>query len=247
MISVCIATFNGALYIEEQLGSILHQLEAGDEVIVVDDSSSDATLELVKAFCDPRIKIYRNDANCGVLKTFERAISLSSGDLIFLSDQDDVWHLEKVARFVGKFNLHSEVTLLLSDARVIDEKGDVVCASYFQRRGRFIEGVVANIFKNKYLGCVMAFRRSLVNKMLPFPSNTPQHDMWIGLICAIYGKADFISMPLVDYRRHQGNASNTTVGKRASISKMIMWRWRLIKNLVVRIWSLRAAFVEGSR
>src|SRR5450759_5141604 len=92
MISICMASYNGSRYIERQLLSILCQLGEADEVILVDDHSSDATLEVVERLSDKRIKIYRNGSNEGVLRTFERAIGLASGDIIFLSDQDDVWY-----------------------------------------------------------------------------------------------------------------------------------------------------------
>ncbi len=193
---------------------------------------------VVNNIFDKRIKIYRNDLNIGVLQTFERAINLATGELIFLSDQDDIWHLEKVATFMELFKQSPEITLVLSDARIVDEKGDVVCSSYFQRRGRFKQGIIANLIKNKYLGCVIAFRSSLLNKLLPFPPDTPQHDMWIGLVCATYGKAAFVSVPLVDYRRHQNNSSSASTGQRGTIAEMVLWRWRLMKNLLVRILSV---------
>lgn len=237
-VSVVMATFNGSAYIEQQLRSILCQLGENDEVILVDDFSSDSTLDLVNEFSDVRIRVHRNLANIGVRRSFEKAISLATGDIIFLSDQDDVWQPEKVARFTEIFASKPDVTLVLSDARVIDKNGREIVKSFFERRGGFVPGVVANLIKNRYLGCVMAFRRIMIDRILPFPSSIPQHDMWIGLVNAVYGKAHYIPIPLIDYRRHDNNASPASSNKRGSFAQMVNWRWALASNLFLRIYSL---------
>jgi glycosyltransferase involved in cell wall biosynthesis len=232
MISVCMATYNGARYIERQLASILGQLSETDEVILVDDHSSDETLGVIERLSDRRIKTYRNGSNEGVLRTFERAIRLASGDIIFLSDQDDIWYPEKVGRFLQAFDGRPDVTLVLSDAKVINDGDEVVAESFFASRGGFFPGLWHNIAKNKYLGCTMAFRRSMADKFLPFPVDIPMHDMWIGCINSIYGMPCFLDMPLMAYRRHQQNASPV---KRQSVAQILVWRWQLVKNLCLRI------------
>lgn len=234
-ISVAMATYNGEAYIEQQLKSILPQLGVHDEIILVDDHSVDSTLDIVGQINDARIKVHRNEANMGVRRSFEKAIGLTGGQIIFLSDQDDVWHPEKVARFAEAFGRSPQVTLVLSDAAVVDKHGNVLVSSFFGQRGAFVPGVVANLIKNKYLGCVMAFRRSLVTRILPFPASIPQHDMWIGLVNGIYGEACYLGAPLVEYRRHDSNASQASSNKRASLGKMIVWRWALVTSLVARV------------
>jgi len=232
MISVCMATYNGSRYIKRQLLSILCQLGGSDEIILVDDCSSDATLEVVERLGDSRIKIYRNGSNEGVLRTFERAIRLASGDIIFLSDQDDIWYPEKVGKFLQVFNGQPDVTLVLSDAKVINDRDEVIAKSFFEARGGFSPGIWHNIARNKYLGCAMAFRRSMVDKFLPFPKDIPMHDMWIGCINSIYGKPSFLDMPLMGYRRHQRNASPA---RRRGFAQILVWRWQLAKNLLLRV------------
>ena len=235
MISVCMATYNGAIYVERQLRSILKQLDQEDEVIVVDDYSSDATLEVIEKIGDSRIKVFRNNSNKGVLKTFERAIRLASGEIIFLSDQDDIWYPEKVSSFLQIFDARPEVTLVLSDTKVINEADEIVSESFFKNRGAFSSGLLHNIIKNKHLGCTMAFRQSMIDKFLPFPADIPQHDIWIGCINSIYGKTSFLNETLMVYRRHQHNASPL---KRQGLEQVLIWRWRLVKNLCLRITSL---------
>jgi glycosyltransferase involved in cell wall biosynthesis len=88
-VSVCVATYQGERFVAAQLQSILTQLSDGDEVIIVDDHSMDTTCERIVALGDSRIRLIRHDANRGVAESFEEAISQASGDVIFLSDQDD--------------------------------------------------------------------------------------------------------------------------------------------------------------
>lgn len=234
-ISVCMATYNGASFIEQQLRSVLSQLAVSDEVVIVDDNSSDTTLGVIGNCGDPRVKIYSNESNQGAIRTFERAIGLASGHIIFLCDQDDIWQLEKVERIISIFTRYPEVTLVLSDAKIIDAKGEI-CGSFFERRGRFVPGLLHNIIKNKYIGCAMAFRRSLVSKILPFPDSLPMHDVWIGCINAIFGKTYFINAPLFYYRRHCLNASPL---KRRAIVRIVVSRLMLVICLCVRVLHLR--------
>jgi len=235
MISVCLASYNGALYIEKQLRSILCQLSESDEIIIVDDCSTDSTLTVINDITDTRIHVYCNGYNEGVIKTFERSINYAIGDIIYLCDQDDVWHANKVEMFECVFEKNPDVMLVLSDARVIDDNGKVIAESFYKKRGAFVSGVLPNIIKNKYLGCTMAFRKFLVDKVLPFPGNIPMHDIWIGIICAIYGKDYFINTSLIDYRRHQNNASPE---KRQGFVQMVLWRWSLLNNLCLRMVAL---------
>ena len=92
-VSVCIATYNGAGFIKEQLDSILMQIPATAEVLIGDDGSVDETISIVEGFNDPRIRVIRNSSNLGYVRNFENLIENARGDYIFLSDQDDIWHL----------------------------------------------------------------------------------------------------------------------------------------------------------
>ncbi|MGC2165535.1 MAG: glycosyltransferase family 2 protein [Gallionella sp.] len=234
MISVCMATYNGSRYIQKQLDSILAQLEPSDEIILVDDCSSDATIELARDMRDERIKIHRNDTNQGAVSTFELAIRLASGNVIFLSDQDDIWYRHKVKQFLNVFNGHPDVTLVVSDANVINETDDVVATSYFESRGGFSAGLWHNIVKCKYLGCTMAFRHTVAERCLPFPKDIPMHDVWIGCVNSIYGKTYLLDFPLMGYRRHR---YNVTPSKRRGLAQISNSRWRLVKNLLFKVFT----------
>lgn len=227
-ISVCMATYNGERFLREQLSSILTQLGREDEVIVVDDASSDGTLGVIDNFRDDRIRVLRQSKNSGVLKTFARALSEARGDLIFLSDQDDIWHPHKVETIRRLFLADPDISLIASDFSIIDAEGRTLVEMGSSVR-RFHAGVVRNIIRNRYLGCSMAFRRWILDYCLPFPDDTPMHDMWIGIVNQIIGKAGYIDEPLVAYRRHGRNASPE---KHASFSQMVRWRWALVKNVL---------------
>ena len=103
MISVCMASFNGNKYIKKQLDSILSQLGIDDEVIIVDDASEDDTVSTIMNFNDPRIKLFENENNTGVIASFERSITLAKGEIIFLSDQDDIWLPNKIQKMMSLF------------------------------------------------------------------------------------------------------------------------------------------------
>ena len=229
--SVCMSTYNGSKYVEIQLSSILSQLRQVDEVIVVDDDSSDDTINLVQKFQNSKIKLMENKINLGVVKTFERAINHATGDIIFLSDQDDVWLPNKVEKILEVFQKYPDITLVLSDAQIIDSEGQITANSFFKIRGKFVADPLSNFIKNKYLGCTLAFRREMLDVFLPFPADIPMHDIWIGMINAIYGKASYIDEPLIQHRRHDNNTSRGHLGN-AGIVQMIKWRIALVKDII---------------
>lgn len=208
-VSVCIAAYQGERYIEVQLRSILEQLSPDDEVIVVDDGSTDGTSGEVAALRDPRVVLIRNTANQGVLRAFETALCRSSGEIVFLSDQDDVWLPKKVETVLGAFTLDPELILIVSDAILIDDKGATIGDSFYAQRGKFRAGLWSNLLIGKFHGCTMVFRSSLLRSALPFPpGRLVHHDTWIGCVNALIGnKAKYIAEPLVAYRRHSSNVT----------------------------------------
>ena len=236
MISVCMATYNGERWIEEQLKSILSQLGEGDEVVLVDDGSSDSTLDKVERFADSRVHIFRNDNNLGEVQTFQKALAYARGDVLFLCDQDDVWYPGKVSRVMQAFDKHPNVTLVLSDAQIINSAGRVTGATYFGNRGKFIPGVIPNIIKSKFLGCAIAVKSSMRDCFLPFPEQTSAHDTWIGIINEYYGKTHFIPETLIGYRRHDRNTSSE---HRQSFKQIVRWRCQLISSFAKRLWQLK--------
>ena len=231
-VSVCMAVHNGERFLRTQVESICRQLRPDDELVAVDDASTDGSVSILESILDPRIRVYRNSANAGVLATFERALMLASGAVLFLSDQDDVWLPGKLAKSLEALASDPRVTMVASDATIIDDEGKTVGSSFFSQRGRFVPGFVGNFIKNKYLGCTLSFRREMLSVFLPIPPDVPMHDIWFGALNSIYGRTCFIDEPLVAYRRHARNASPIVSPGPAMAAR---WRYRLAKNIARRV------------
>jgi glycosyltransferase involved in cell wall biosynthesis len=208
-VSVCMAAFNGGKYIEIQLRSILSQLGTADEVVIVDDCSHDDTVARIRGMQDRRIHLIQHTANQGVVATVEDALRLAKGDILFLSDDDDIWAETKVRRFLEVFHDSPDVQIVTSRVRLIDENGNPYTDDRITRKGHFLAGFWWNVYKNHYQGSAMAIRASLLEQVLPFPVQPPfLHDAWIGTRNAIVGgKTGFIEEELLFYRRHSNNFS----------------------------------------
>jgi glycosyltransferase involved in cell wall biosynthesis len=230
-VSVCMASFNGSQFIKQQLHSILVQLTDEDEVIVSDDGSTDNTLLILKSFNDERIKIFINEGRHGPIGNFENALKHSTGKLILLADQDDLWLPNKVETVKTLLINHD---LVLSDCEVIDQKGNMLYPSFFTHRGSR-RGFWANIYRNSYIGCCMAFQRDILAYILPFPNQIHMHDWWIGLLVELKGRVAFYDKPLIKYVRHGGNASPTGETTGYGFSKQVINRFFLLWNVAKRL------------
>jgi glycosyltransferase involved in cell wall biosynthesis len=236
MVSVCITTFNGEKYIFEQLQSILNQLNQEDEVIVSDDGSTDTTIEIIKDFNDKRIRIYVNEKDKGLISNVENSLIHAKGDYIFLSDQDDIWLPEKVN--VCKSYLQ-QVDLVVSDCYVTDKELKIIHDSFIELNNSQQNKWKA-LFRNPYLGCCMAFKRSVLTKALPFPDKIPMHDIWIGNVAAFHFNVKFIPQKLICYRRHGLNASTASEPTKAGFFKKIDYRTSLIFSLINLIFNFKS-------
>ena len=234
--SVCIATFNGEKYIIQQLISILSQLAEDDEVIISDDSSTDATLTLIRKLNDPRVRIFANNKFHSPIYNFEFCLTKTTGDIIFFSDQDDIWLPEKVRDIMKVFKKDPDVTLVASNARIIDFEGEMISGSFYHPGFRFTSRVLENVIKNRFLGCSIAMRRSMLQIVIPFPSRIPMHDSWLGIMNQLFGKVHFINTPLIAFRQHEVNYHPTA---RTGIIRILTWRWHLIKAIFWRMLTLR--------
>jgi glycosyltransferase involved in cell wall biosynthesis len=230
MISVCMATKNGASYLQEQVESILQQLSPEDELIISDDHSTDNTVSIIKSYRDHRIRLVQNSLTQGIVKNFEASLRLSRGSIIFLADQDDVWKKNKIEIMTGYLKQYD---LVISDCLVTDHSLNLKNESFF-RMNNSGKGLIKNILKNSYMGCCMAFNRNVLNRALPFPKNISMHDYWIGLIGELNFSVYFIPEVLVFHRRHSSNASTT--GKRSDqkLSVRFVNRYRILKHLFLR-------------
>ncbi len=211
--SICIATYNGSKYILKQIESIRSQLSENDEIIIVDDCSTDDTLSILNKIDDIRIKIFKNPKNTGHVKSFGRAISLAANELIFLSDQDDIWMDNRLNIFEDKFLQNSQLMLVTSKFNCIDENDNLIENSLKKisesNSNHYTKNICMIMLGNiGYYGCTMAFRRELVSKILPIPEYVEAHDLWIAMAGNLLKSNLHIKDKTLYHRIHQNNTSN---------------------------------------
>jgi len=241
MISVCMATYNGEKYIKEQLDSILCQLSEADEVIISDDGSIDATIKIINEYNDARIKLYLNTNRKGVVGNFENSIKKAKGEFIFLADQDDVWMISKIEKCV---KLLKDYDLVVSDCYVTDTNLNILYPSFFAFRGSK-PGFFYNLWKNTYLGACIAFKKSLLDIVLPIPKTLPvYHEGWIASLADITGHVFFLQEQLIYYRRHENNVSNTAGESKLSLYKKFSYRLHLLILIILRLVKIKVFYAN---
>ncbi|SFO04845.1 glycosyltransferase family 2 protein [Mycetocola miduiensis] len=215
-LSVAICTYNGAAYVEEQLRTILSQSRQPTEIVVSDDGSTDNTVALVTGLLENsgvRHRILENATALGVSKNFEHAVLATTGDIVVLSDQDDIWHPQRLERACAEFDARPDLTVLFSDARMVDATGaslgyvlfDALEISAADRKAIHAgSGFPTLLRRNVATGATMAFRRSLLEVAAPFPVEWV-HDEWLAILAAAVGQIDLLEEPLIDYRQHGAN------------------------------------------
>lgn len=229
MISICMATYNGANFIIDQLDSVISQLNKNDEIIIVDDCSNDNTVKIIQEAYGERVNICINNNNIGAIKSFEKAISKASGDIIFLCDQDDIWFNNKVEIVLKNFN-SINTWIVVHDAYVLNGDLKKINDSWNIYNGNNKQGIFKNIIKNSFTGACMAFRKELLKEILPFPKEIEMHDQWIALVCMLNKKnISYINKPLMNYIRHGNNA--TGIKKRSTLT-ILKGRLNTIKAII---------------
>lgn len=217
-LSVAICTFNGEMFIKKQLDSILNQSCEVQEIIICDDGSNDNTRNILLDYKERfpnKIKLDFNTSSFGTIKNFEKAISLTTGDLIFLSDQDDIWLNEKVSIVREFFSLNVKCKLLFTNGELINENEQPLGSTLWEKwdfnseiKKKWLNNedafkdLVNN--KNKITGATVCFHKSLKNFIFPFILPYGYwHDAWLGLHASANNGLYFIDKSLIKYRIHQ--------------------------------------------
>lgn len=202
-------TYNGARYVREQLDSILAQTYPNFEIVVIDDNSTDQTFEILKGYAKHQnVRIFRNLENLGVTANFEKAMRLANGELIALSDQDDIWMHDKLAALVDHLG---NCTLAYANSTLIEENGTPTGKTIQQQlKIRPIEGKQdrAFYFSNCIPGHAMLFRKALLDYALPLPKHS-MYDQWLAFVSARLNGIAYLNRPLVQYRQHAQSVVNT--------------------------------------
>lgn len=217
-VSIALASYNGSAYLQDQLDSFLKQYQMPDELIVTDDCSSDTTEAIVRAFAERapfQVEFHRNERNLGYSGNFNQALMKTTGDLVFLSDQDDVWFPEKIAHMVDVAERHPDALVVMNDAALTDgQLNDVGLTKLGQIRsaGLGMESFV--------MGCCCGVKRELLDMCLPIPDRYKSHDNWIvGLADGLHAKV-VVDKPLQYYRRHGSNESQFIANRTKRVTKL---------------------------
>lgn len=221
MISVAMTTYNGERYIKDQLDSILNQSLAVDEIIICDDGSRDETVKIIKEYEDKYpevIHLYENESNLGYRLNFKKAMSLCSGDYIFLCDQDDVWKHKKVEQMLAKMQEMPQIQVLATSFTYIDQKGErkpVMPERGKSNNNLYLKEVpkgacVKVTFEeyynhNFFQGCALLLRRDLKNQVVKHFSTQVAHDYLINFTAAMQDAMYFWNVSLFYYRLHEKN------------------------------------------
>lgn len=200
------ATFNGERFLTEQIDSILNQDYYNKELIIVDDGSTDRTIEIINSYTDKYdwIRLSVHDENLGIVRTFQDGITLSSGEYVFLCDQDDIWLDNKITVMVESVG---DSLLIHSDAKLIDEKSKIFCESFMDSyKDNQIKTFADYLFATNVTGCCTMLTRELVNIALPIPDEFYIHDHYFALVAANKNRVKYIPDKLVLYRQHNENS-----------------------------------------
>lgn len=199
--SVVLATYNGEKYIEKQLLSILEQTVLPYEIVITDDSSEDMTLNIVYSYIEKykSVKwIVTHNKNKGFVSNFINGIIKSTGDVVFLSDQDDEWKSNKILNYVKIFETYRGATLIHGDIDIVDMDGNVL-KTKTQHYKNGVNKFNFSDFINKpnYPGMSIAFKKSVFDKNQAFVinniSNIKTHDYLLVMLSLFEGEVYTVS------------------------------------------------------
>lgn len=215
-VSVALCTYNGAAYLATQWDSLCQQTRLPDEVVVSDDGSTDQTLSLLATLsvnAPFRVRIEPNARQLGYNKNFEQALSLCTGELIFLCDQDDAWLPDKIRTMVDFMDANPGALMAFGNARLTDEHLNPQSGFFWEKvrfdgvaRQRWSMGNAMDVLLdgNRVMGCASVVRRELLTNALPIPVQVPGYiyDGWLALVAAGTNSIQFIDQSLQLYRTH---------------------------------------------
>ena len=210
LVTICMATYNPeAAPFERQIQSIIDQSYPNWICIVNDDGSKPENLDIIRTICakDNRFHLFQNETNLGFYRNFEMALKRvpDNSEYVAMADQDDNWYPEKIERCVERFD--PETQLVYSDMRIVTDDGEVLSDTYWVNRKNNHRDMDVILLANTVTGAASVFRRSLLEKIIPFPKRIGDafHDNWIALSALMVGKIEYVDEPLYDYIQYSGH------------------------------------------
>ncbi|MDO4551337.1 MAG: glycosyltransferase family 2 protein [Planctomycetia bacterium] len=230
--SIAMCTYNGAKFLEKQLQSFLEQTVLPDELIVCDDGSTDGTVKILESFAAKSpfpVQIHRNEKNLGYVRNFEKAGALCSKEIVYFSDQDDIWLPEKNEKTLNIFQEYTNIGLVLLNAQLMDAQDNLLPVSARAQKQMDREKALPDAepffvinglhrWIVSWQGCNMAYRNSQKELIYPVGSEMG-HDQWILLLLGVLSDTVFLRQPTLLHRIHSDNASRLSCIKRNLISR----------------------------
>lgn len=234
-------TYNSERFIVPQIDTILANLEVDDELVISDDGSSDSTLSIIKDYMakDNRIKLFQI-SHSGCDMNYSNAITHCSGDIIFLSDDDNVWSKDKVKVIDSYFVKNPKCLFIQHDCDIVDENLNKITQDTFYTSRKPSPSIFRNIVKNSFGGSLICFRKEFVKYILPLPKYRPvYYDEFFGLMACKHGHVIFINEMLSSWRRYAGTASTGFSNKKTKINPIKRFFIRMKIRFVKLWWAIR--------
>ena len=230
IISIALCTYNGEKYLEEQLDSLVNQTYPNIEIIAVDDCSHDSTLSILKAYSakHKNLSIYTNTTNLGYSKNFEKSVSLCKGEYISISDQDDIWNLDKLSVLYEHIG---DNLLIYAKSKIINSQGEQTGQSSMDKSVPYFgNDPRVNILINFIWGHFVMFKKELIPLTFPLPEKV-SYDWFLGVVALNYGRIKYLDRALVHHRRHEESATSIFRKNRKKNDKPHMLR-HLLRGIV---------------
>lgn len=228
--SIVMTVYNGEKYLKKQIESFLRQTVCPNEIIISDDCSSDNTMNILESYRNHNninFKIYKNEQNLGFTKNFENAISKSTGDIIFLSDQDDVWYDNKIETIINTYKKNPEINLIIHDADLVNESLEKTNLSAISQ---ILSGFSdTDVF---ITGALTSFNKALMRYFMPFPKNLVGHDGYIHYVARNLKTRLVIHDKLQMIRRHSNNTSDWVASSLLKINKIDVFKKQFLSKRI---------------
>ena len=234
-ISVALGTYNGERFLWQQLASLAEQTLLPHELVIRDDASTDATVDIIKRFSAQApfpVRLTRHQRNRGVYENYTLVLGDASGDYIAICDQDDIWDADKLEVLVGTLEDSPELAGAVCDARCIDASGSPLPGTAWERlrltgpeqqlmtTGQDCSPLLRG---NVVSACRLLFRRRFRDLLLPLSSESFV-DYWMAILLQAASGLAFVNRPLQSYRLHNDNLSGLTVERTALWNALANWR-----------------------
>ena len=219
VVSIVMATYNGSLYLRQQMESIVAQSYPNLEIIVVDDCSTDNTIKILQEFQSryPHIKIVNNEINLGYIKNFEKGCALATGEYVALCDQDDYWHVDKIKNMQEDIE---DYPLIYCDSILCDESLQPIGVNISDRVNcRDFDNCLQQAIFCRIYGHATLIKKFFLQKAIPFLDVIP-HDWWLCYMATFYGGMKYLPQPLASYRQHSANIFGAAGGKSRKHNKI---------------------------